>query len=65
MGYWDTPITVTWNEIGLEGRQPVRDLWLHKNIGTYDGKITIKVPIHGAVLLKIGRPSRVAQLPSF
>jgi alpha-galactosidase len=65
MGYWDTPITVTWNEIGLEGRQPVRDLWLHKNLGTYDGKITMKVPIHGAVLLKIGHPSRLAQLPPF
>ena len=45
-----------WADIGVTGRQPVRDLWLHKNVGTYDGRYSVEVPAHGCVLLKIGTP---------
>ncbi|MDE2127906.1 MAG: NPCBM/NEW2 domain-containing protein [Armatimonadetes bacterium] len=47
-------IAVTWSMIGLGGRQPVRDLWLHKNVGEHDGGYSVIVPSHGAVVLKIG-----------
>jgi alpha-galactosidase len=48
-------MTATWKELGITGRQPVRDLWLQKDLGTSNGELTSIVPPHGAVLVKIGR----------
>ncbi|HZT44435.1 MAG TPA: NPCBM/NEW2 domain-containing protein [Chthonomonadaceae bacterium] len=53
-----TEVTARWSDLGLHGRQPVRDLWLHKNVGTFADVYTVSVPAHGAVLLKIGKPQR-------
>lgn len=51
------PMTVTanWAALGLKGSQPVRDLWLHKNVGSFRDSYSVMVPTHGAVLLKIGK----------
>ena len=51
-------VTVDFAALGLKGSQPVRDLWLHKNVGAANGKYAVEVPAHGAVLLKIGKPRR-------
>jgi alpha-galactosidase len=51
-------ITVRWADLGIKGSQPVRDLWLHKDTGMSNGSYAVEVPAHGAVLLKIGKPSR-------
>jgi alpha-galactosidase len=48
-------MTATWKELGISGRQPVRDLWLHRDLGTFDSAFSAEVPAHGAVLVKIGR----------
>lgn len=52
------PMTVTadWATLGLRGRQPVRDLWLHKDVGAFSDRYAVQVPPHGCVLLKIGKP---------
>ena len=50
-------LTVRWSDLGLSSSQPVRDLWLHKNAGTFPGSYSVEVPAHGAVLLKIGQPA--------
>ncbi len=50
------PISVRWSDLGLSGSQPVRDLWLHKNLGAHAGSFTVTVPRHGAVLIRVGRP---------
>ncbi len=50
-------IATTWDVLGLEGPQPVRDVWRHKDLGEYDSSFSAKIPPHGAVLLKIGRPA--------
>ncbi len=39
-------------EIGLKGKQMVRDLWLHEGMGFFTNAISIKVPGHGVRLLK-------------
>ena len=52
-------VTANWSDLGIKGKQPVRDLWLHKNVGTYEGKYAVSVPAHGCVLLKIGKPGAV------
>jgi alpha-galactosidase len=54
----DVEGTVKWADIGVQGKQPVRDLWTHKDLGSFDGQYTARLPAHGAVLLKIGTPVR-------
>ena len=49
-------VTATWSDLGISGPQPVRDLWVQKDLGTSDGSFSAEVPGHGAVLVKIGRP---------
>jgi hypothetical protein len=44
--------------LGLTGPQAVRDLWQHKDLPAANGKFTAKVPRHGTVFVKIGRPKR-------
>jgi alpha-galactosidase len=39
----------------VSGRQPVRDLWQQRDLGTFSDRFTAQVPAHGAVLVKIGR----------
>jgi len=50
--------TVKWDDIGVHGKQPVRDLWVKKDVGEFDGRYTARIPGHGAVMLKIGRPNQ-------
>ena len=52
----DEILTVRWSDVGITGSQKVRDLWLHENVGTFDGSYSVSVPSHGTVLLKIGTP---------
>ncbi len=48
-------ITVTWDKIGLSGRQKVRDLWARKDLGSHTYSYTAaNLPRHGHMLLKIG-----------
>lgn len=42
---------------GLKGAQPVRNLWEQRDLGSFKGTYAVDVPRHGAVMLKIGRPS--------
>ncbi len=50
-------ISVTWDSIGLSGKQPVRDLWARKDLGSFKGAFTASdLPQHGTMLIKVGRP---------
>ncbi|HEY3332829.1 MAG TPA: NPCBM/NEW2 domain-containing protein [Capsulimonadaceae bacterium] len=49
--------SVLLSEIGLNGTQPARDLWLHKDLGMITGSYSVDVPAHGAVLIKVGKSS--------
>ena len=51
-------VTASWSDLNLTGPQPVRDLWLKRDLGKFDGSFTTVVPAHGAVLVKIGKPDR-------
>ncbi len=51
-------VTVTWAQLGRTGPQPVRDLWLRKDLGTMASGYTYAVPAHGAVLVKVGKPNK-------
>jgi alpha-galactosidase len=49
----DMPVSVRWDELGLKGKQKVRDLWRQKDLGTFDGEFSSVVPRHGTVFLKV------------
>ncbi|HKQ14756.1 MAG TPA: NPCBM/NEW2 domain-containing protein [Steroidobacteraceae bacterium] len=55
-GLHPAEVTVQWQQLGLQGRQPVRDLWQRRDLGVLPEKFTATVPRHGAVLLKVGKP---------
>jgi len=50
-------VSANWSELGIQGSQPVRDLWRRKDLGDSSGAFKAMIAPHGAVLVKIGRPS--------
>lgn len=49
-------VSVSWAQLGLSGKQKVRDLWARENLGTYeDGFTAWQLPKHGQYLLKVGK----------
>jgi alpha-galactosidase len=57
-GLQSARMTIKWSELGLGGPQQVRNLWLQRDLGPFNGESTTDVPAHGAVLLKTERPKR-------
>jgi hypothetical protein len=55
-GLAPSEVTVSWSQLGITGRRPVRDLWRRADLGRFAEKFTATVPRHGVVLLKIGKP---------
>jgi len=49
-------MTATWEELGLTGRQPVRDVWAQRDLAPQTSAFTARVPAHGVVMVKIGTP---------
>ena len=47
-----SPITVRFSDAGLPGRVSLRDLWQHKDLGSFQDSYTATVPRHGVVLLR-------------
>ncbi|HEX5482500.1 MAG TPA: glycoside hydrolase family 27 protein [Terriglobia bacterium] len=43
---------VNFADVQLAGPMKVRDLWRHKDLGTFTGSFSAEVPSHGVVLLK-------------
>jgi len=46
-------MTVTWDQLGLEGPHRVRDLWRQKDLGDADGKVSAQVTRHGVAMLRL------------
>jgi alpha-galactosidase len=49
------PAKVSVKDLGFTGAVHVRDLWLHKDLGTFSGEYRAQVPRHGAVLVRVWR----------
>jgi len=47
----DASVTLNWNDAGLNGSMTLRDLWQHKDLGSFDQTYSSPVPHHGVVLL--------------
>jgi alpha-galactosidase len=46
-------VQVRWGQLGLSGKQAVRDLWRQKDLGVFEDGFQAEVPRHGVVLVKI------------
>jgi alpha-galactosidase len=49
----DAKVTASWSDLGISGKQSVRDLWRQKDAGSFSDKFETSVPKHGVVLVKI------------
>jgi len=49
----DQEIEVSWKELGIQGKHQVRDLWRQTDLGEFEEKISLKVPHHGAQMIRI------------
>jgi alpha-galactosidase len=46
-------VAAKWSDLGLGGKQRVRDLWRQQDIGEFDGQFEASVPRHGVVLVRV------------
>jgi alpha-galactosidase len=48
-------ITLNWADAGLAADKSVavRDLWQHKDLGTFKGSFASSVPSHGTVMIRM------------
>ena len=51
--YSEASVTALWTDLGISGRQIVRDLWRQKDLGGFSGSFTTTIPRHGVVLVRI------------
>jgi alpha-galactosidase len=49
----DAVVTAKWSDLGIGGKQTVRDLWRQKDLGQFETKFEVTVPRHGVVLVRI------------
>jgi alpha-galactosidase len=49
-------VTANWSDLGLSGKQIVRDLWRQKDLGEFENQFSANVARHGVVLVRL-RPS--------
>ena len=50
--------TLPWADAGLTGKQSARDLWQRKDLGEFTDSISLPVPPHGAILLRLKASDR-------
>jgi alpha-galactosidase len=50
-------VTARWSDVGVRGRQPVRNVWLKQDLGQFQDTFSATVPRHGMVFIKIGKGS--------
>jgi alpha-galactosidase len=46
-------VTVKWSDLGVSGKQTVRDLWRQKDLGQFEESFQATVPSHGALLVRL------------
>ena len=53
LGETERELSLTWQELGIAGKQTVRDLWRQQDIGVLSDRFGTKVPRHGVVLVNV------------
>ena len=60
-GETEMPVTAQWTDLGVAGKQSVRDLWRQKDLGAVDGQFQAKVARHGVVFVRLTPASQTAK----
>ncbi len=47
-------LTISWADLGISGKQHVRDLWRQKDLGKFKGEFKTEVPRHGVAFVRVG-----------
>lgn len=55
-GEMEATVTARWADLGVTGKQAVRDLWRQRDLGVMTEQFRVKVPRHGVVLVRIKAP---------
>ena len=55
-GQREAQVTARWADLGVAGKQIVRDVWRQKDLGTFEGQFSAAVGRHGVVLVRL-RPA--------
>jgi alpha-galactosidase len=55
-GEFPATVTAKWSDLGVTGKQRVRDLWRQQDVGEFEAAYSATVPRHGVVLVRICRP---------
>ena len=53
LGERPVKLAVAWSELGLSGKQRVRDLWRQKDLGRFKQEFQAEVPRHGVVMVRL------------
>jgi alpha-galactosidase len=48
-------LAVSWRELGISGKQHVRDLWRQKDLGKFNKEFNIEVPRHGVIMVRLSK----------
>ncbi|UCG47747.1 MAG: NPCBM/NEW2 domain-containing protein [Phycisphaerales bacterium] len=62
-GEFETKVAARWSDLGVRGKQRVRDLWRQKDIGIFEKEFETDVPRHGVVLVRLF-PTRAVAPPA-
>ncbi len=62
-GEAEAEVCARWTDLGLKGKQIVRDLWRQTDVGAFEREFKAAVPRHGVVLVRI-RPAAPQQTPA-
>jgi len=46
-------ISVSWDQLKINGSKQIRDLWKQKDIGVFNNSFSAEVPVHGVIFFKI------------
>ncbi|SRR5579871_686112 len=50
----NAPVTLNWSDVGITSKKlKARDLWAHKDVEVANESLTVTVPRHGVVMLKV------------
>jgi alpha-galactosidase len=52
-GEMEIDITAKWSDLGVQGKQRVRDLWRQKDLGEFSDSFTTKVGRHGTFMIRL------------
>ena len=52
-GEFPAKVSARWADLGLSGKQKLRDLWRQKDLGVFQDNFTATVPRHGVMLIRM------------